>query len=151
VGGLRLVADDTGLRQLVFLDGPRPASNPTGRQQGREALRDVIEQLEAYFAGRLTEFKLRLAPEGTPFQLAVWEKLREIPFGRTWSYGQLAAAIGRPGAARAVGLANGANPIPIIIPCHRVIGANGKLTGYGGGLPIKEKLLALERDQTPLR
>ncbi len=122
-----------------------------GIQERHTVLRQVSEQLEAYFAGRLRAFEVKLAPEGTPFQLGVWHKLLEIPFGRTLSYGELAAAVGKPRASRAVGLANGANPIPIIIPCHRVIGANGKLTGYGGGLAIKEKLLALERGQAALR
>ena len=93
---------------------------------------------------------LQLAPEGTPFQLEVWRRLCDIPYGETISYGELAGRIGNPKASRAVGLANGSNPIPIVIPCHRVIGSNGKLTGYGGGLPIKEKLLALERRQLRL-
>ena len=92
----------------------------------------------------------RSRPQGTPFQLAVWNRLCEIPYGETISYGELARRIGNPNASRAVGLANGSNPIPIVIPCHRVIGSNGKLTGYGGGLPIKEKLLALERRQLRL-
>ena len=91
-----------------------------------------------------------LAPQGTPFQLSVWKRLCEIPYGETISYGELARRVGNPNASRAVGLANGSNPIPIVIPCHRVIGSNGKLTGYGGGLPIKEKLLALERRQLRL-
>jgi methylated-DNA-[protein]-cysteine S-methyltransferase len=91
-----------------------------------------------------------LAPKGTPFQRGVWQRLCEIPYGVTISYGELAGRIGNPKASRAVGLANGSNPIPIVIPCHRVIGSNGKLTGYGGGLPIKEKLLALERRQLQL-
>lgn len=113
-------------------------------------MRETIRQLKAYFAGELEEFDLPLAPEGTAFQLKVWENLCDIPFGETISYGELARRIGNPNASRAVGLANGSNPIPIIIPCHRVIGSNGKLTGYGGGLPIKEKLLALERKQLTL-
>ena len=111
---------------------------------------ETVRQLEAYFAGKLESFDLRLAPEGTSFQLAVWKRLCEIPYGKTISYGELAGRIGNPNASRAVGLANGSNPIPIVIPCHRVIGSNGKLTGYGGGLPIKEKLLALERRQLRL-
>jgi len=111
---------------------------------------DTISQLDSYFAGGLKQFDLPLAPEGTPFQLKVWQRLCEIPYGETMSYGELARRIGNPNASRAVGLANGANPIPIVIPCHRVIGSNGKLTGYGGGLPIKEKLLALERRQLRL-
>jgi methylated-DNA-[protein]-cysteine S-methyltransferase len=110
----------------------------------------VIEQLELYFAGKLENFDLALSPDGTAFQIDVWKRLCDIPYGETISYGELAKRIGNAKASRAVGLANGSNPIPIIIPCHRVIGSNGKLTGYGGGLPIKEKLLALERRQLTL-
>ena len=106
--------------------------------------------MREYFAGRRKSFNLRLAPEGTPFQLQVWEQLQAIPYGRTISYGELACRIGNPSASRAVGLANGSNPIAIVIPCHRVIGANGKLTGFGGGLDVKEKLLALERGEQRL-
>ncbi len=111
---------------------------------------EAIRQLRAYFAGELETFDLLLAPEGTPFQQRVWGELLKIPYGNTTSYGELAKRIGNPKASRAVGLANGSNPIPIVIPCHRVIGSNGKLTGYGGGLPIKEKLLALEKRQLRL-
>ncbi len=110
----------------------------------------TIEPVALYFAGEREEFDLPLAPEGTPFQQEVWRRLCAIPYGETISYGELARRIGNPQASRAVGLANGSNPIPIVIPCHRVIGSNGKLTGYGGGLPIKEKLLALERKQLRL-
>jgi methylated-DNA-[protein]-cysteine S-methyltransferase len=110
----------------------------------------VIRQLQAYFGGELKVFDLRLAPEGTEFQLLVWNNLRTIPYGGTISYAQLAQNIGNPKAVRAVGLANGCNPIPIIIPCHRVIGTDGSLTGFGGGLPAKEKLLALESGQLGL-
>jgi len=99
---------------------------------------------------RTEAFDLKLAPEGTQFQRNVWRELAEIPYGETISYGQLAQRIGNPRASRAVGLANGSNPIPIVIPCHRVIGSNGKLTGYGGGLAMKERLLALERRQLRL-
>jgi methylated-DNA-[protein]-cysteine S-methyltransferase len=115
------------------------------------AFGDAVEQLTAYFAGGLTEFDLDLRLEGTPFQQEVWAALREIPYGETWSYGHLADRIGKPGAARAVGLANGRNPIGIIVPCHRVIGADGSLTGYGGGLPRKQLLLQLERDRATPR
>jgi methylated-DNA-[protein]-cysteine S-methyltransferase len=115
-----------------------------------ERLGEAVRQLRAYFAGELQAFDLPLAPQGTPFQLAVWKHLCEIPYGETISYGELARRIGNPNASRAVGLANGSNPIPIVIPCHRVIGSNGKLTGYGGGLPIKDKLLGLERRQLRL-
>ena len=101
-------------------------------------------QLAAYFAGQLREFDLPLAPRGTPFQQRVWAALREIPYGSTLSYGEVARRIGHPGGARAVGLANGSNPIAIIVPCHRVIGSNGRLVGYGGGLENKQALLAME-------
>ena len=112
--------------------------------------RETIRQLKAYFHGELKEFDLPLALDGTAFQVSVWQNLCEISYGKTISYGQLADRIGNPKAVRAVGLANGSNPIAIIVPCHRVIGSNGKLTGYGGGLPIKEKLLALESRQLRL-
>jgi methylated-DNA-[protein]-cysteine S-methyltransferase len=111
---------------------------------------EVIRQLRAYFSGELKTFDLPLAPEGTEFQLLVWNSLRTIPYGETISYAQLAHNIGNPKAVRAVGLANGCNPIPIIIPCHRVIGSDGSLTGFGGGLPNKKKLLALESRQLSL-
>ena len=101
-------------------------------------------QLEAYFAGELREFDLPLAPQGTSFQLRVWEELRAIPYGETISYGELARRVGDPGAARAAGLANGRNPLPVLVPCHRVIGADGSLTGFGGGLDRKRALLELE-------
>ena len=113
----------------------------------RTPFRPAIEQLRAYFAGLLTQFDLPLAPAGTPFQLSVWDALRRIPYGETTTYSALAREIGKPTAVRAVGAANGANPLPIVIPCHRVIGARGKLTGFGGGLPAKEKLLKLESRQ----
>ena len=104
----------------------------------------AARQIEEYFAGTRREFRLPLDPEGNPFQRRVWNALRKIPYGETWSYGQLAERIGRPGAARAVGSANARNPLPIVVPCHRVIGANGKLTGYYGGLHLKAFLLELE-------
>ena len=144
LGALLLAADDAGLRQIRFVNGRHPASPDPSWQEDSTPLQPAIRQLRAYFAGELEAFDLRLAPEGTPFRLNVWRELCEIPFGKTISYGELARRIGNPKASRAVGLANGSNPIPIVIPCHRVIGSNGRLTGYGGGLPIKEKLLALE-------
>src|SRR5262249_14264031 len=104
----------------------------------------VREQLNEYFDGARRTFRLELAPQGTPFQLAVWAALREIPYGETQSYGKLAQQLGGPGGARAVGLANGSHPPPILVPCHRVIGADGSLTGFGGGLNIKRALLSLE-------
>ena len=111
---------------------------------GMELEHPVITQLREYFAGKRTTFDLELAMQGTPFQLAVWNELRKIPYGHTISYAELAHRIGKPSAVRAVGAANGANPIPVIVPCHRVIGANGSLTGYGGGIERKQWLLALE-------
>jgi len=147
---LLLAADDAGLRQIIFMNGrDRTQPEPTW-VLGSAALAEATRQLRAFFAGELEQFALPLAPEGTPFQLRVWHELCNIPYGETISYGELARRIGSPKAFRAVGLANGANPIPIIIPCHRVIGSNGKLTGYGGGLAIKEKLLAWERRQLRL-
>jgi methylated-DNA-[protein]-cysteine S-methyltransferase len=112
--------------------------------------KDVVRQLQAYFEGKRRKFDVPLILEGTEFQLLVWRNLQKIPYGETVSYGQLARQIGSPEAARAVGLANGSNPIPIIIPCHRVIGSNGDLTGFGGGLPVKKKLLSLESGQFTL-
>lgn len=145
VGMLRLVADATGLRRIDFLDGVDPVGASDGLSEDSGRLREAARQLGAYFAGDLRDFSLELAPEGTAFQLEVWRRLRAIPYGETTSYGEVAARIGNPRASRAVGLANGANPLPIVIPCHRVIGKGGALVGYGGGLPIKMKLLAIER------
>jgi len=108
-------------------------------------LSEAAAQLDAYFAGRLREFSLPLGPEGTEFMKQVWSALCGIPYGKTATYGEIAGKVGRPKAARAVGLANNRNPIPIIIPCHRVIGANGSLTGYAGGLDLKRRLLDLEK------
>lgn len=117
---------------------------PEGSCEDSAALREPLRQLEAYFEGRLTRFDLPLAPRGSPFQLRVWEALRAIPYGETTSYGAIAAALGDRGASRAVGAANGSNPIPVIVPCHRVIGADGTLTGFGGGLDCKRWLLEHE-------
>lgn len=146
VGELRLVVDDHArLTQIIFEGDPTSPAAIADPNCAEEAVRE----LEQYFAGTRHEFTVPLAPEGTPFQREVWDELLRIPYGQTRSYAQVAQAIGRPSAMRAVGAANGSNPIPIIIPCHRVIGANGSLTGYGGGLPIKEKLLQLEGLLTP--
>lgn len=150
LGPLLLVADDAGLREILFVKGRHQAEPESSWIEDKAPFVETIRQLQAYFAGELENFILELAPEGTPFQLEVWRRLCDIPYGETISYGELAGRIGNPKASRAVGLANGSNPIPIVIPCHRVIGSNGKLTGYGGGLPIKEKLLALERRQLRL-
>ena len=116
----------------------------------RRMLKEPVRQVEAYFSGTLKDFDFPLAPQGTTFQTSVWKELLRIPYGETISYGELARRLGNPKAVRAVGLANGSNPIAIVIPCHRVIGSNGSLVGYGGGLPIKQALLALERGQGSL-
>ena len=150
VGRLRLAGDEEGLRSISFQNRFSPAGVPDGWRRGEEPLREVIAQLEAYFAGKRRAFDVPLAPEGTPFQREVWSLLLTIPYGETRSYGELASRLGRSEAARAVGAANGRNPIPIIIPCHRVIGADGSLTGFGGGLAIKRRLLELEAGQARL-
>lgn len=145
IGGLLLVGDMDALHGVYFQDGKRGPHNPDQSWEPSERpFKEVQRQLKAYFAGKLKDFDLPLAPQGTAFQLQVWKALRTIPYGKTWSYGELARRIRRPDAQRAVGAANGQNPIPVIVPCHRVIGADGSLTGFGGGLPIKQKLLALE-------
>ena len=149
VGPLLLAASEGGLHHIIFAKGKRAKPDP-GWFEDAKPLRETIKQLRAYFAGELEEFDVPLAPEGTAFQRSVWRNLCDISYGETISYGELARRVGNPKASRAVGLANGQNPIPIIIPCHRVIGSDGKLTGYGGGLPIKEKLLALEQRQLRL-
>jgi methylated-DNA-[protein]-cysteine S-methyltransferase len=150
IGPLLLAGDECGLRQVHFVNGRHSAKPDPAWIDNPGPLQETTRQLRAYFAGDLDTFDLSLAPEGTVFQLKVWNELCKIPYGDTISYGELARRIGNPSASRAVGLANGSNPIPIIIPCHRVLGSNGKLTGYGGGLPIKEKLLALEKRQLRL-
>ena len=147
IGPLTLAGDEGGLRLVHFATGRRPASLRREWIEDRAPFKEVMRQLDSYFAGKLQDFDLPLVLDGTEFQLLVWRHLRKIPYGETVSYGQLARQIGSPDAARAVGLANGSNPIPIIIPCHRVIGSNGDLTGFGGGLPVKKKLLALESRQ----
>jgi len=149
VGGLRLVGDEGRLRKILFERGRRPAPPPPATPPDAEPFREVIRQLDAYFAGELETFDLVLAPEGTPFQLEVWGLLRAIPYGETVSYGELARKIGRRDAARAVGAANGSNPIPIVVPCHRVVGADGSLTGFGGGIENKRWLLHHEGARRP--
>jgi methylated-DNA-[protein]-cysteine S-methyltransferase len=150
IGTLLLAGDASGLQQILFSTDGRPARPDPEWHEDPSALTEPVRQLNAYFAGQLEQFDLALLPQGTPFQQKVWSELQKIPYGETISYGELARRIGNPKASRAVGLANGSNPISIVIPCHRVIGSNGKLTGYGGGLPIKEKLLALEKRQLRL-
>jgi methylated-DNA-[protein]-cysteine S-methyltransferase len=135
----------TGLYMVERRHGPEEVDPTWTHDDNAAPFPEARQQLAAYFEGRLTEFDLPLLMDGTEFQKRVWEELTRIPYGVTISYGELARRIGNPNGSRAVGLANGRNPISIIVPCHRVIGANGKLVGYGGGLPRKEALLALER------
>jgi methylated-DNA-[protein]-cysteine S-methyltransferase len=146
LGALLTARDDAGLTALLW-----PRSKP-GRDWRRDdaAFDDVRTQLREYFAGERRRFELPLHPRGSAFQLRVWAALRAIPYGETTSYGELAASIDAPGSARAVGTANGQNPISIIVPCHRVIGADGSLTGFGGGLPAKKFLLGLEAQRAGL-
>jgi methylated-DNA-[protein]-cysteine S-methyltransferase len=150
VGKLLLAADDLGLRHLIFSGGRELAEPRPDWHKDPAPLTETMRQLSAYFAGELRDFDLPLAPQGPAFHQRVWRELSNIPYGETISYGELARRVGSPNASRAVGRANGSNPIAIIIPCHRVIGSNGKLTGYGGGLPRKEFLLGLERKQSSL-
>lgn len=145
VGPLLLAGDASTIKLIDFQAGRHPRGPDKGWTADPAPFEAAVAQLEEYFAGRRRSFDLPLAPEGTPFQRAVWQALTDIPYGETLSYGELARRIGKPQASRAVGLANGANPLPIVVPCHRVIGADGSLTGFGGGLDIKRKLLALER------
>ena len=144
IGSLLLAGQGDVLSLLGFARGKMKRRHESGWQRDDEPFSDAMDQLNQYFTGELDTFDLRLAPAGTEFQRTVWQALLEIPYGETWSYGQLAKHIDRPKASRAVGAANGVNPIPIIIPCHRVIGSSGKLTGFGGGLETKEYLLGLE-------
>ena len=148
IGPLVVVADGDAVVAVWMTEqrhAPDPGTHGEPAPDGDELLETATRQLEEYFSGSRTEFELPLAAEGTPFQQRVWAALREIPYGETWSYGELAEHIGRPGAARAVGLANGRNPISVVVPCHRVIGSTGSLTGYGGGIERKRALLDLER------
>jgi methylated-DNA-[protein]-cysteine S-methyltransferase len=165
-GTLQLYASAGGLRAVTLPNEPREIAEDRMRHRdARErqdlrivddesTLRETLAQLAEYFAGDRRDFDLLLDPRGTPFQISVWGELARIPFGETRTYADIARAIGRPTATRAVGAANGTNPIPIILPCHRVIGSDGTLTGYGGGLQLKARLLAWEQgeqrvDETP--
>jgi methylated-DNA-[protein]-cysteine S-methyltransferase len=143
IGELLLVSDGAALTAVRFDDARRGRPTPDGADD--PVIAEAAAQLRAYFAGERTAFDLPLRAAGTPFEQTVWDELRQIPYGETTSYGELAARVGEPSAARAVGRANGRNPIPIIVPCHRVIGADGSLTGFGGGLETKRALLDLER------
>ncbi|GAB2714994.1 methylated-DNA--[protein]-cysteine S-methyltransferase [Streptomyces bullii] len=144
-GPLTLVADDGVLCGLYMTDQRHRPPEESFGDPDDTPFAAAVEQLRAYFAGELREFTLDLRLAGTPFQRRVWQELRRIPYGETRSYGHLADALGNPAASRAVGLANGRNPVGIIVPCHRVVGADGSLTGYGGGLDRKRRLLHFER------
>jgi methylated-DNA-[protein]-cysteine S-methyltransferase len=149
IGAIRLAADDAALVRIVLPDerGSRPAARGAA---GHPVLDRAAEEIEQWFAGERRSFDLPLRAEGTAFQQQVWAALATIPYGAVWSYGDLARRIGRPRAVRAVGAANGRNPLPIVVPCHRVIGASGALTGFGGGLRAKAWLLDHERRATGL-
>lgn len=148
LGRILIAGRGRGIRTVSFLDGTAPARIDNGWTESRESFRDAEEQLAAYFRGALREFDLELDLVGTEFQLEVWSELRSVPYGLTASYAEIAVAIGRPKAVRAVGAANGANPVPILIPCHRIVGSNGRLTGYRGGIEIKRNLIELEQRNT---
>lgn len=145
IGKLLLAGDEEGLKLIGFPQGSQKVDKPAdGWIEDSTGFKQVKRQLADYFKGELKDFTVELAPDGTPFQLKVLQALRQIPYGQTSSYSELARAIGHPKAARAVGAANGRNPLPIVIPCHRVIGSSGNLVGFGGGLPVKKYLLNLE-------
>ena len=151
IGTLLIAGDGEAVRRIDFPQNGKASILEQGwMESARGPVGLAVKQLREYFSGRRAGFELPLAPQGTEFQRAVWRNLLDIPYGETISYGELAKRVGNPKASRAVGAANGRNPIPIVIPCHRVIGANGKLTGFGGGLPTKEALLALETKQLKL-
>jgi methylated-DNA-[protein]-cysteine S-methyltransferase len=146
VGVLLLVGNERGIAAIHFKSGRRSSPVDPRWPVSEAPFGAVIEQLGEYFAGRRRRFELTLTPTGTPFQQAVWRELQAIPYGETTSYGALARRIGKPTAFRAAGAANGANPWPIVVPCHRVIGSDRSLTGFGGGLPTKQALLRLEAE-----
>lgn len=142
IGSLLIAENSSGVSAIIF--NADSYSIPESWHRVKNLSSEVLNQLQQYFNGERYEFDLPLAPEGTPFQLDVWHALEKIPYGETVSYLDVAKKIGKPAAVRAVGAANGANPLPIVIPCHRVIGHNGKLIGYGGGLEKKQYLLSME-------
>jgi methylated-DNA-[protein]-cysteine S-methyltransferase len=149
IGPFVVAAEDDAIAFLLLPKDGRPAHVAPEWHRSPARLREARAQLAAYFAGKLLTFDLPLAPRGTPFQQSVWQQLRQIPYGDTTSYIELARRLGNPSAMRAVGAANGANPIAVIVPCHRVIGHDGKLVGFGGGLPAKQWLLDHERHYAP--
>jgi methylated-DNA-[protein]-cysteine S-methyltransferase len=146
VGRLLLVANADALVKIVFLDAtPSEQKDDTDNAETHPVLVQAVNELNAYFAGQRLEFDVAVNLTGTPFQQQVWQALQQIPYGDIASYGDIARLVGNPKAARAVGMANNRNPVPIIVPCHRVIGKNGDLTGYAGGVEIKQQLLHLEK------
>jgi len=145
IGPLTVAGDGQGIHHILFESNRYDAKGRARWQHDPHALREARRQLLQYLGGERQRFELSLAPHGTAFQLRVWKALADIPFGQTWSYVELARHIGHPTASRAVGAANGRNPLPIVLPCHRVIGSSGALTGFGGGLPTKAALLQLEK------
>lgn len=144
LGPILLTTEDHGLTGIQFMNAKDSPPILSHSIESRAPFMEAIQQLQAYFQGKLKTFDLHLSPQGTEFQQKVWKALCDIPYGKTISYGELATRIGKPSAARAVGGANGCNPLPIVVPCHRVIGSDGRLVGYASGLPIKEFLLNLE-------
>jgi methylated-DNA-[protein]-cysteine S-methyltransferase len=144
IGKLLLVGTDGVLEELHFSNSPGQKHIAEDWQYDEACFKKALQQLSEYFAGNRQEFELEIAPKGTAFQKLVWKELSKIPFGQTASYGEIAERVGNSKASRAVGMANGKNPIPIIVPCHRVIGKDGSLTGFGGGLDVKKQLLKLE-------
>jgi methylated-DNA-[protein]-cysteine S-methyltransferase len=146
VGVLLVARNEAGIAEIHFERNGRPARPDPAWTRDDGAFVDLRDQLDLYFGGQLRRFDLPLAPAGTPFQMRVWEALRAIPYGQTRTYGQIAQSIGRPSACRAVGAANGANPLPIVVPCHRVVGSDGSLTGFGGGIEVKARLLRFESE-----
>ena len=150
IGELLLLGDGEALHGLYMQDGRKPVRIAPGWEPSTAPFADVCSQLQEYFAGERTTFEIPLVLKGAPFERQVWRALEDIPYGETVTYGEIARRVGQPSAARAVGLANGRNPIAVIVPCHRVIGADGTLTGYGGGLERKRLLLELEQGRSPL-
>lgn len=147
LGGILLARSPLGLTCINFQDGSEPIHPPAGWQLEPQALAEAARQVRAYFDGELQQFEQTLSPGGTAFQQQVWRAMQEIPYGETQTYASLARRVGRPLAARAVGSASSRNPLPVVVPCHRVVGSDGSLTGYSGGLHLKQALLNLERQK----
>jgi methylated-DNA-[protein]-cysteine S-methyltransferase len=152
IGPLLIAGDAHAVAQISFPQNGKPVRpEPEWTESAKGPVGEAMRQLREYFSGRRKDFDLPLAPSGTAFQKTVWRQLQEIPYAATISYGELAKRVGNPNASRAVGAANGKNPLPIVVPCHRVIGASGKLVGFGGGLPIKQALLEIEAQASASR